>query len=81
MRNTLLAFITLLFSHQLMAQSISFAFPVQTKTTDGIIEGNYNSKTGIQTYFGVPFAKPPVGDLRWKDPQAVEPWKGVGLFR
>ena len=77
MRNTLLAFITLLFSHQLMAQSISFAFPVQTKTSDGIIEGNYNSKTGIQTYFGVPFAKPPVGDLRWKDPQAVEPWKGV----
>lgn len=53
------------------------AFAVQATIGQGIIEGNYDTKSGIQTYFGIPFAKPPVGDLRWKAPQAPEPWKGV----
>jgi para-nitrobenzyl esterase len=53
------------------------AFPVQTVTQKGIIEGDYNTHTGIQTYLGVPFAKPPVGGLRWKAPQPMDPWKGV----
>ncbi|NBA88931.1 carboxylesterase family protein [Emticicia sp. CRIBPO] len=53
------------------------AFAVQTTVQNGIIEGNYDTKTGIQTYFGVPFAKPPVGNLRWKAPQPAENWKGV----
>jgi len=53
------------------------AFAVQTTVENGIIEGNYDTKTGIQTYFGVPFAKPPVGELRWKAPQPAENWKGV----
>ena len=53
------------------------AFAVQTTIANGTIEGNYNTHNGIQTYFGVPFAKPPVGNLRWKAPQPVENWKGV----
>lgn len=53
------------------------AFAVQTTITNGVIEGNYDTKSGIQTYFGVPFAKPPVGNLRWKAPQPIENWKGV----
>ncbi len=53
------------------------AFSVQTTIENGIIEGNYDTKTNIQTYFGVPFAKPPVGNLRWKAPQALENWKGI----
>ncbi|MFN8354110.1 MAG: carboxylesterase family protein [Spirosomataceae bacterium] len=59
-----------------MAQNHN-AFAVQTKIENGIIEGNYDTKTGIQTYFGIPFAKPPVGDLRWKAPQPVDNWTGV----
>ncbi len=50
---------------------------MQATIGSGVIEGNYDTKTGIQTYLGVPFAKPPVGDLRWKAPQAPDPWKGV----
>ena len=53
------------------------AFSVQTTIENGVIEGNYDTKTGIQTYFGVPFAKPPVGELRWKAPQPADNWKGV----
>ncbi|AEI46939.1 carboxylesterase/lipase family protein [Runella slithyformis] len=65
-----------LLSGAVMAQGNN-AFAVQTTVENGIIEGNYDTKTGIQTYFGVPFAKPPVGDLRWKAPQPAENWKGV----
>jgi len=53
------------------------AFPVQVKIDNGVIEGNYNTHSGIQTYFGVPFAKPPVGNLRWKAPQPLDKWNGV----
>jgi para-nitrobenzyl esterase len=59
-----------------MAQSNN-DFAVQTTVENGIIEGNYDTKTGIQKYFGIPFAKPPVGDLRWKAPQPLDNWKGV----
>ena len=52
-------------------------FPVQLKIESGLIEGLYNTRTGLSEYFGIPFAKPPVGDLRWKAPQPVTPWKEV----
>ena len=34
-------------------------------------------KSGIRTFRGIPFAEPPVGDLRWKPPQPVKNWEGV----
>lgn len=65
-----------LLSGAVMAQGNN-AFAVQATVENGIIEGNYDTKTGIQTYFGVPFAKPPVGNLRWKAPQPADNWQGV----
>ena len=59
----------------------SDAFGVQVKTENGIIEGNYDTKTGIQKYFGIPYAKPPVGDLRWKAPQPLDSWSGVKMTK
>src|SRR5688572_18600139 len=53
------------------------SFPVQVKIENGTIEGMYNTHTQLQTYLGIPFAKPPVGDLRWKPPQPLDNWKGV----
>ena len=32
---------------------------------------------GLRVYRGIPYAAPPVGDLRWKPPMAVEKWEGV----
>ena len=34
---------------------------------------------GVRAYLGVPFAAPPVGNLRWKEPQPVVPWQGVRM--
>ena len=33
--------------------------------------------SNVKAYFGIPFAAPPLGDLRWRAPQQVEAWKGV----
>lgn len=52
-------------------------FAVQANIEQGIIEGNYDTKTGMQFYLGIPFAKPPVGPLRWKAPQPLNKWNGV----
>jgi para-nitrobenzyl esterase len=52
-------------------------FPVQLKIENGTIEGLYDTKSTLQLYFGIPFAKPPVGDLRWKAPQPLDNWTGV----
>lgn len=42
----------------------------------GRIEGVINQE-GIVVYKGIPYAAPPVGELRWKHPQPVRPWQGV----
>lgn len=43
----------------------------------GLIQGVETETPGIYVYKGIPYAAPPVGDLRWKAPQPVIPWEGV----
>ena len=43
----------------------------------GKVIGVQTPTKGIIAYKGIPFAAPPVGDLRWKEPQPVVPWNGV----
>ncbi len=50
-------------------------FGLQVNTKQGIVEGF--EEDGIKKFLGVPFATPPVGELRWKAPQSPAPWKGV----
>jgi para-nitrobenzyl esterase len=49
--------------------------PVLRATAYGPVQGNDDSATnGTYSWKGVPFAKPPVGALRWKAPVDPEPW-------
>jgi para-nitrobenzyl esterase len=49
----------------------------QIQIDSGVISGYYNKQTGVTAYKGIPFAAPPVGSLRWKPPQPVQPWSGI----
>ncbi len=75
--NKFIIILTILGSSFLAVNAQKNSFAVQTKIKNGIIEGNYDTKSGIQKYFGIPFAKPPVGTLRWKAPQPATNWIGV----
>jgi para-nitrobenzyl esterase len=46
-------------------------------TDVGKVSGLTNQDGDVHIYKGIPFAAPPVGDLRWKEPQPVKPWEGV----
>ena len=48
---------------------------LQVQTKYGILEGF--EQDGVKKFLGIPFAQAPVGDLRWKAPQPVQPWEGV----
>lgn len=56
-------------------QSLSAAAP-QAKTVNGLVEG-VTEASGIRAFKGIPFGQPPVGELRWKEPQPVKNWTGV----
>lgn len=48
------------------------------KIDSGLVAG---SGVTVRLYKGIPFAAPPTGDLRWKPPQPVKPWKGIRVSR
>ena len=48
---------------------------LQVNTQYGILEGF--EEDGVKKFLGVPFAQAPVGELRWKAPQTLQPWEGV----
>ncbi len=63
----------------LMGTTLAFAQTSkapQIKTQNGVVEGTVEA-SGIRSFKGIPFAQPPVGDLRWKEPQPVKNWEGV----
>jgi para-nitrobenzyl esterase len=47
------------------------------RVEQGLLAGTNGSSPEVRVYRGVPFAAPPVGDLRWKAPQPAMKWQGV----
>ena len=54
--------------------------PVYTepvRTRQGDVRGVVIADGAVELYAGIPYAQPPVGELRWKEPQDPLPWDGV----
>ena len=53
------------------------AVPQPVKVTGGQVSGVPGKDASITVFKGIPFAAPPVGNLRWKAPKPVVAWQGV----
>jgi para-nitrobenzyl esterase len=49
--------------------------PLVVRTTGGMVDGQIG--TAAREFFGIPYAAPPVGALRWAPPRPAAPWKGL----
>lgn len=77
MKKTTFIFATLLMIAQVFepARVLSQTTAPQVTVKQGTIEGNNDS--GLFVYKGIPYARPPVDELRWRPPQDPESWQGV----
>ena len=49
----------------------------QARLRTGIVQGTTEASSGVAVYKGIPYAKPPTGELRWRPPVAAPAWSGV----
>ena len=62
----------------LAAAAIQGSFAAdRVKIANGMLESTAAPKNGVRSFKGIPFGQPPVGDLRWREPQPVKDWEGV----
>src|SRR5260370_36526567 len=64
-------------SATLMALPLNGALTGPVTVTGGQIDGVPAPDAWVKVFKGIPFAAPPVGNLRWRDPQPVTGWQGV----
>jgi para-nitrobenzyl esterase len=53
------------------AQTVDQTVEIDAGRIEGAVSGE------VLSFKGIPYAAPPVGNLRWRAPQPVKPWKGV----
>ena len=72
-----------LFLRALLSAVVLFSWSHPAQAADEPVALTYGQvsgvdlENGVTVYRGIPFAAPPVGDLRWKPPQPPTPWQGV----
>ena len=74
---SLLGAFALLAASPVAAQIVATPVPGDPVSIDsGAVSGKV-LPSNVKAYFGIPFAAPPLGDLRWRAPQKVDAWQGV----
>jgi para-nitrobenzyl esterase len=66
--------LVVLLSFATQAHAVS---PTTVKTDKGKVEGALTTDAKVAAFKGIPYAAPPVGDLRWQPPQPAAKWKGT----
>jgi para-nitrobenzyl esterase len=67
-----------LFALVLLSQPVTAAPAEQVRLDSGLIEGqSLDDGSGLRVWKGIPYAAPPVGELRWRPPEPVAGWDGV----
>jgi para-nitrobenzyl esterase len=61
-----------------LATSVAFGQASIVTTDTGKLQGAVQGS--VESFKGVPFAAPPVGELRWRAPQPAKPWPGIKKF-
>jgi para-nitrobenzyl esterase len=56
---------------------LSIGQRIVVNTTSGKVKGKVTAKGRFVHHLGIPYAAPPIGDLRWRAPQPPEPWRGT----
>jgi para-nitrobenzyl esterase len=75
MKTPLAALLFIFFAAELLDVPDAAAQLMRVKTANGFVSGRAEGTVGV--FKGIPFAAPPVGDLRWKAPRPVKDWSGV----
>lgn len=73
MKRTFRLVLALLVSFPLTAYASN---PLVIKTDKGKVRGSLTTDGQVRAFEGIPYAMPPIGDLRWRPPQPAAKWKG-----
>ena len=61
-----------------LAQTLGWIYmKAQTGIADGALTGDLTEDGSVARFRGIPYAMPPIGELRWKPPQPSAPWQGA----
>jgi para-nitrobenzyl esterase len=59
------------------AATLPAQVPPRVTVDAGALEGTIDSASGVVVFWGIPYAAPPVGPLRWRPPQPAPHWNGI----
>lgn len=50
------------------------------KTSAGFVQGEIDMQNNMRVFRGIPYAEPPIDQLRWQSPADKSPWEGFNLL-
>jgi para-nitrobenzyl esterase len=70
-------FLSFLLTFALLVTVAHAADSIRVKTDKGAVEGTFTADKQVRVFKGIPYAAPPIGDLRWQPPQPAVKWRNT----